>query len=113
MRGTVTSGLWVVTIARPEGQTGKSVRDGVPRRQIRAGFRAVRETGRPELGAPRFRSRDGGQAAAAAVASWMFFTMFGSTGTPGPIVVVTVIFLMYLPFAADGFARSTSSRTAA
>ncbi len=42
-----------------------------------------------------------------------FLVMFGSTGTPGPMVVETVTFLRYLPFAADGLARSTSSSTAA
>ncbi len=42
-----------------------------------------------------------------------FFTTFGSTGTPGPMVVVTVTFRRYLPLAADGLARSTSSSTAA
>jgi large subunit ribosomal protein L1 len=39
-------------------------------------------------------------------------TTFGSTGTPGPMVVVTVTFLRYVPLAADGLARRTSSRTA-
>ena len=38
---------------------------------------------------------------------------FGSTGMPGPIVVAKVTFLRYLPLAADGLARSTSSSTAA
>ena len=49
----------------------------------------------------------------ASTASRRFFVTFGSTGTPGPMVVVTVTFLRYLPFAADGLARMTSSSTAA
>jgi hypothetical protein len=32
---------------------------------------------------------------------------------PGPMVVVTKTFFRYLPLAAEGFARITSSRTAA
>ena len=37
----------------------------------------------------------------------------GSTWMPGPIVEVSVTFLMYRPFAADGFARTISSISAA
>ncbi len=36
----------------------------------------------------------------------------GSIGIPGPMVVETVIFRMYRPLAADGFARRISSRAA-
>ncbi len=36
----------------------------------------------------------------------------GSTGIPGPIVVVKKTFLRYRPLAADGLARSTSSSAA-
>lgn len=36
----------------------------------------------------------------------------GSTGMPGPIVVVKVTFFRYRPFDADGLARSTSSSAA-
>ena len=32
--------------------------------------------------------------------------LVGSTWIPGPIVEVTVIFLMYRPLAAAGFART-------
>ena len=63
--------------------------------------------------APRPRVVCGVPAQPAAESSRRFFTTLGSTGTPGPIVVVTVTFLRYLPLAADGLARSTSSRTAA
>lgn len=52
-------------------------------------------------------------AQASVEASCRFFTTFGSTGTPGPMVVVRVTFLRYVPLAADGLARSTSSSTAA
>ena len=37
----------------------------------------------------------------------------GSTWIPGPIVEVSVIFLMYRPFATAGFARTISSIRAA
>ena len=37
------------------------------------------------------------------------FTAPGSTGMPGPIVVDSVAFLTYRPFAADGLSRMTSS----
>ena len=37
---------------------------------------------------------------------------FGSTGMPGPVVVETVTFLTYRPFAEDGFARRISSSAA-
>jgi hypothetical protein len=40
------------------------------------------------------------------------FSREGSSAIPGPIVVESVIVLMYLPFAADGFARMISSTTA-
>ena len=36
----------------------------------------------------------------------------GSTGMPGPMVVVKTTFLRYRPLAADGLARSTSSSAA-
>jgi hypothetical protein len=39
--------------------------------------------------------------------------MLGSTGIPGPIVVVTVTFLRYRPLAAAGFSLITSSIAAA
>ncbi len=42
-----------------------------------------------------------------------FFTAFGSTWMPGPVVVEKVTFFRYLPFAADGLDRRTSSSTAA
>jgi hypothetical protein len=38
---------------------------------------------------------------------------FGSTGMPGPMVVVKVTFFRYRPFAADGLARRISSSAAA
>jgi hypothetical protein len=37
----------------------------------------------------------------------------GSTGMPGPIVVVKVTFFRYRPFDADGLARRISSSAAA
>ena len=39
--------------------------------------------------------------------------MLGSTGTPGPIVVVKVTFLRYRPLAAAGLSLTTSSIAAA
>src|SRR5437016_367732 len=50
---------------------------------------------------------------ASAVASVKLRVTLGSTGMPGPIVVVRKTFLRYLPLAADGLERSTSSSTAA
>jgi hypothetical protein len=55
--------------------------------------------------------RLGGQAASSSDATLR--VRFGSTRMPGPIVVETVIFRMYLPLELDGFSRSTSSRAAA
>jgi len=39
--------------------------------------------------------------------------LFGSTGTPGPMVVETVTFLRYRPLELAGLSRSTSSSAAA
>ena len=47
----------------------------------------------------------------AAGPSWIAFIRFVSIEMPGPIVVETVRLITYLPFAADGFARRTSSTT--
>jgi hypothetical protein len=60
---------------------------------------------------------------AAASIRWLFYleptassvrsrTRLGSILIPGPIVLDTVTVLMYLPFAVEGLARSTSSTTA-
>src|SRR6266699_991661 len=53
-----------------------------------------------------------GQAVASARSSAKLRVLLGSTGMPGPIVVVKVTFLRYLPLAAAGLSRITSSRAA-
>ena len=50
---------------------------------------------------------------AAALSSSRLRVRFESTGMPGPMVVAKVILRRYLPLAADGLARSTSSSAAA
>jgi hypothetical protein len=58
----------------------------------------------------------GGQrqlAAASSISSVSPRVRLGSTGTPGPIVVVNVIFLTYRPLAAAGLSLTTSSIAAA
>ncbi len=58
----------------------------------------------------------GGQrqlAAASSISSVSPRVRLGSTGMPGPIVVVNVIFLTYRPLAAAGLSLTTSSIAAA
>jgi hypothetical protein len=52
-------------------------------------------------------------AAASSISSVSPRVRLGSTGTPGPIVVVNVIFLTYRPLAAAGLSLTTSSMAAA
>src|SRR5580658_2031393 len=54
-----------------------------------------------------------GQAVAWASSSAKPRVLLGLTGMPGPIVVVNVTFLRYLPLAAAGLSLITSSRAAA
>jgi len=54
-----------------------------------------------------------GQAVAWASSSVKPRVLLGSTGMPGPIVVVNVTFLRYLPLAAAGLSLITSSMAAA
>jgi hypothetical protein len=53
------------------------------------------------------------QAVASASSSAKPRVLLGSTGIPGPMVVVKVTFRRYLPLAAAGLSRITSSRAAA
>ena len=54
-----------------------------------------------------------GQAVASARSSARLRVLLGSTGMPGPIVVVKVTFFRYRPLAAAGLSLITSSRAAA
>jgi hypothetical protein len=54
-----------------------------------------------------------GQALASASSSVKLRVLLGSTGMPGPIVVVNVTFLTYRPLAAAGLSLITSSSAAA
>ena len=54
-----------------------------------------------------------GQAVASARSSVRLRVLLGSTGMPGPIVVVKVTFFTYRPLAAAGLSLITSSRAAA
>src|SRR5215475_8321276 len=54
-----------------------------------------------------------GQAVASARSSVRLRVLLGSTGMPGPIVVVKVTFFRYRPLAAAGLSLITSSRAAA
>ena len=54
-----------------------------------------------------------GQALASASSSVKPRVLLGSTGMPGPIVVVNVTFLRYRPLAAAGLSLITSSSAAA
>src|ERR1017187_7080734 len=74
---------------------------------------AVRQPCAPTGNSALPQIRPGQVAGASANSSAMPRVMFGSTPIPGPIVVVTVIFLRYRPLAADGLSRTTSSIAAA
>ena len=58
---------------------------------------------------PRGSDRTRCQLARAASVS---FSRLVSSGMPGPMVGATVALITYLPLAAEGLARSTSSTTA-
>ena len=62
--------------------------------------------------ARKCRSRRSGVGQAEVSSTSRLRVRFGSTGMPGPMVVATVIFLMYRPLAADGLARRISSSAA-
>ena len=86
---------------------GRVEGEGRGRREGRAGERG---SGRVPGGAGRFAGW--GQAEASAVSSVKLRVLLGSTGIPGPIVVVKVTFLTYRPLAAAGLSLITSSRAA-
>ena len=81
-----------------------------------AAARGQWRSGRPRGGAGRCALWSGGalgQAVASARSSARLRVLLGSTGIPGPIVVVKVTFLRYRPLAAAGLSLITSSRAAA
>ena len=90
--------------ARGHGGTGANA--------ARRGGLVRNSGGRPESGARRC-SRARGQAEASSSSSVKLRVLLGSTGMPGPIVVVKVTFFRYRPLAAAGLSLITSSRAAA
>lgn len=128
-----TSGLWW-------NRSAGYATDPRPTKRIRPGFehlgpapmsqrameRLLTSDMRPTVrkrtvGHPRFtdvntscRRERPGEAQPVVVASAMRLRVrFGSTGMPGPMVVVKVTFFRYRPLAAAGLARRISSRAAA
>ena len=93
----------------------RPVRSGL--RPVRSGLRPVRSGLRPVrsgLGpVARGWARCAGQARVSAASSARLRVLLGSTGMPGPIVVVKVTFFRYRPLAAAGLSLITSSRAAA
>ena len=78
--------------------------------------RVGRASGSKERPVPGIRGRPRcaqGQAVASASSSVKPRVLLGSTGMPGPIVVVNVTFFRYRPLAAAGLSLITSSRAAA
>src|ERR1700750_3310863 len=65
-----------------------------------------------QAGRPRWAGARA-QAVASARSSVRLRVLLGSTGMPGPIVVVKVTFFRYRPLAAAGLSLITSSRAAA
>ncbi len=90
---------------------GGAAREERQTRDARAGGRRGRRKAPLAVRGGAFRVEYG--ADQASLFSWMLRVTLGSTGMPGPIVVVTKTFFRYLPLDADGLDRSTSSSTAA
>jgi hypothetical protein len=83
----------------------------------RRGGKAEAAGGKPKrrvpASGPAASARLKGQAVASASSSVKLRVLLGSTGMPGPIVVVKVTFFTYRPLAAAGLSLITSSRAAA
>ena len=81
-----------------------------PKTQKARPIRATRHAAGP---AGPLRSSATGRQPATASSPSRLRVWVGSTGMPGPMVVAKNTFFRYRPLAADGLARSTSSRAAA
>src|SRR5690242_11658913 len=92
---------------QPRGFLSSKIRASVEH-SLRSHKRAPSPAANARAGALRCKSK-----AYASAPSWRLRVTLGSTGMPGPIVVATETFFRYLPLAADGLLRSTSSSTAA
>ena len=98
----------------PAAATEPQVTLGMPdsgRRENEAA--ATRKRRAPECRVPAASGAAEDQAEASAVSSVKLRVLLGSTGMPGPIVVVKVTFFRYRPLAAAGLSLITSSRAAA
>src|SRR4051812_46322891 len=93
------------------GGTGARVRDGPAEPAIAPAPGCPGTPRAPQRRALRGPRRNADQAVGSSAVR--FRVRFGSTGTPGPIVVEMVTFFRYRPLADDGLARSTSSSAAA